>query len=100
MYEQKPYASYNHDGEGSVAKILEEEAEKLYNKRAKEAVDEIISDYASSITSSSLPDEAQEKTPVFPKQTLDNQTETKENLTSVWLENNDTTKRNINIHVS
>ena len=53
MYEQK-YASYNHDGEASVAKILEEEAEKLYNKLAKEMVDEIINDYASNIASSSL----------------------------------------------
>jgi hypothetical protein len=83
MYEQKPYISYNHDGEASVAKILEEEAEKLYNKLAKETVDEIIDDYASSIASSSLPDEKQEKTPVFPKQTLDNQKESKENGTSL-----------------
>jgi len=71
MYEQKPYASYDHDGETSVAKILEEEAEKFYNKLVKETVDEIINDYASNIASLSLPDEKQEETPVFPKQTLD-----------------------------
>jgi len=83
MYEHKPYSSYNHDGEASVAKILEEEAGKLYNKLAKEMVDEIINDYASSIASSSLPDEKQEVTPVFPKQTLDNQKESKENGTAI-----------------
>jgi hypothetical protein len=35
--------------------MLLEEAEKLYNKLAKELGDEIISDYASSTSSSSLP---------------------------------------------
>jgi hypothetical protein len=54
MYEQKQYTSYNHDGEGSGA-MLVEEAEKLYSKLAKEQVDEIITDFASSISSSSLP---------------------------------------------
>jgi hypothetical protein len=74
MYEHKAYSSYNHDGEASVAKILEEEAEKLYNKLAKEMVDEIINDYASTIACSSLPllpssDEEQGKSPVFPNKT-------------------------------
>jgi hypothetical protein len=91
MYKQKQYTSYNNDGEGSGAMLIEE-AEKLYNKLAKELPDEIINDYASSIASSSLPllpssDEEQGKTPVYSKH---NQTETKENLTSVRLENNDT----------
>jgi hypothetical protein len=95
MYKQKQYTSYNNDGEGSGAMLIEE-AEKLYNKLAKELPDEIINDYASSIASSSLPllpssDEEQGKTPVYSKH---NQTETKENLTSVRLENNDTIKRN------
>jgi hypothetical protein len=54
MYGQKLYTSYNHDGEGSGAMLLEE-AEKLYTKLAKDMVDEIINDYASSISSSSLP---------------------------------------------
>jgi len=95
MYKQKQYTSYNNDGEGSGA-LLIEEAEKLYNKLAKELPDEIINVYASSIASSSLPllpssDEEQGKTPVYSKH---NQTETKENLTSVRLENNDTIKRN------
>jgi hypothetical protein len=35
--------------------MLVEEAEKLYSKLAKEQVDEIITDFASSISSSSLP---------------------------------------------
>jgi hypothetical protein len=35
--------------------MLIEEAEKLYNKLAKEIGDEIITDYASSTSSSSLP---------------------------------------------
>jgi hypothetical protein len=95
MYKQKQYTSYNNDGEGSGAMLIEE-AEKLYNKLAKELPDEIINDYASSIASSSLPllpssDEEQGKTPVYSKH---NQTETKEKLTSVRLENNDTIKRN------
>jgi hypothetical protein len=77
MYEQKPYASYNHDGESSVATILEEEAGKLYIKLAKEMVEEITS----SIESSSLPllpssDGDQGKTPVFSKQNLDYKTKT------------------------
>ena len=55
MYEQKPYMSYDHDGEVSAAMLLEEEAEKLYNRLAKEQVDEIIIDYASSTSSSCLP---------------------------------------------
>jgi hypothetical protein len=54
MYGQKQYSSCNHDGEGSGAMLLEEEAEKLYNKLAKEMTDGIIADYASSIASSSL----------------------------------------------
>jgi hypothetical protein len=66
MYVQKQYLSQDHDGEGSVAKILEEEAENLYTKLAKEITDEIINDYASSKTSSSLPlltsSDEQEKT--------------------------------------
>jgi hypothetical protein len=37
----------------SYADMLLEEAEKLYNKLAKESVDEIISDYAHSTSSSS-----------------------------------------------
>lgn len=91
MYGQNQYTSYNHDGEGSGAMLLEE-AEKLYNKLAKEQVDEIITDYAYKISSSSLPSlpsSEEEKTPVFPKQTLDNQTESKENGTSIQLESND-----------
>jgi hypothetical protein len=87
MYKQKQYTSYNNDGEGSGAMLIEE-AEKLYNKLAKELPDEIINDYASSIASSSLPllpssDEEQGKIPIYSKH---NQTETKENLTSVRLE--------------
>ena len=74
MYEQKPYMSYDHDGEASVA-MLVEEAEKLYSKLAKEQVDEIITDYASSISSSSLPllpssNEQQEKTGILPNKPL------------------------------
>jgi hypothetical protein len=85
MYEQKPYMSYDHDGEGSGAMLIEE-AEKLYNKLAKHQVDEIITDYASSISASSLP--------LLPssdeEQTLDNQIEIhKENGSSVQSESND-----------
>jgi hypothetical protein len=87
-YEQKQYSLQDHNGEISVAWILEE-ADKLYNKLAKELVDEIINDYASSIASSSLPEE-KEKTLVFPKQTIDNQTEIrKENGPSVQCESSD-----------
>lgn len=75
MYEQKQYTSYNHDGEGSGA-MLVEEAEKLYSKLAKEQVDEIITDFASSISCSSLPllpssNEQQEKTGILPNKPLD-----------------------------
>jgi hypothetical protein len=35
--------------------VLLEEAEKLYNKLVKELVDEIITDFASGISSPSLP---------------------------------------------
>jgi hypothetical protein len=88
MYEQKKYSLQDPNDEISVAWILQE-ADKLYNKLAKELVDEIITDYASSITSSSLPDEKQEKTPVFPKHTLDIQQESKENGPSVQCESSD-----------
>ena len=46
---QQQYPSQAYTG------MLLEEAEKLYNKLAKESVDEIITDYASSTSSSLLP---------------------------------------------
>jgi hypothetical protein len=84
LYEQT-YMSYHHDGEGSGAMLIEE-AEKLYNKLAKELSDEIISDCASNVASSSLPllpSSNEGQTHVFPGQTPDNQTKIhKENVHS------------------
>jgi hypothetical protein len=53
--------------------MLKEEAEKLYNKLVKELVDEIISDYTFSITSSSLPvlSQPDEKNESHPRQTTE-----------------------------
>ena len=55
--------------------VLLEEAEKLYNKLVKELVDETITDYASSISSLSLPllqatDEKEQKPWPLPKRYL------------------------------
>jgi hypothetical protein len=53
-YDTAPYGQQQQYPSQNYLDVLIQEAEKLYNKLAKELGDEIISDYASS-TSSSLP---------------------------------------------